>query len=905
MGDPGSALAVFPERSREAVRRAVDAAADAALKHIGNNGGVRTAEGLASTLSLSLPPPSPAVRGDVSLDAAKEAVHQYLRLKLTAALTGGASAGVPTSPPGHVRSAAPPLSPPHRTSAPQGAALPAVRLDNRMTAPAVSSSSPRGTQSSRVGEDGGGVPSPRQHQFPPRPASPLLDVLHPKSRSRTPPPRERPQPSAIRSGDGDGGSAQATLPAGHSLVSSVVAQVAQREEPPIASPSSPSARRGAPEAPPLRPGSIEALLQRERLPPPLPQFSPVIGSRTVPFTVASAMAAYAPPSRARSPSPVPSSILAARLAGPDPSRPQSPAQRDAIMALARAAAAQEQLQRAVAALSGGGGGGGGDPGAHSMPSAPHSHVGSSTGDSAARNTLHSVGQLLRVQLVKGGPQRGPEPMAMQAPPPAPAPVHIEQAEDETPQPDHAASAHVAAQPPPTEQQPSQVPSEPPAPPAARDTGLPGAVLSQVNAALAQAEARQEHRKQLLQAQQAQQLARQQAPVVLTVAPTAAAEIDGEPEKKHHEPESDGEDGGATSTMHVAIGSSAGGTPGLVMPPAAAAPAGWFSSLLCSTTRAPGGAVVVTPPVKPSASRGCLVRTGCFEPEEERDSAPYYAPPAAPRTAPQPAQVVHATENTAHASVKKNAVLAFAETHAPFSAPPPIFVPVLPVHQPAPQQHHVQQPAPAPAPRAEVEVVPANNAGTADAASIAAAALARARANAAAASVIAAAKATSDVITASTGVPQQNCVPAGAPSQQRPVGQPSAAYARARSPSPLPVPKGPLIPEVAQEVNVFMRAVERAASPRPPSPYQMPSPQTLLQNRRSPSPVPRPPLFAMQQAFPARAATPPPALNPVKPRPVTPTRRPVTPPPPNLDEDVAALMSKVDAANAARRSAFGK
>ena len=81
-----SPLDVFPARSREAVQRAVDAAVDAALRHVGSRVNAATAPQLASTLALSLPPPSPAVRGDVSLSAAQAAVHQYLRLRLNAAL---------------------------------------------------------------------------------------------------------------------------------------------------------------------------------------------------------------------------------------------------------------------------------------------------------------------------------------------------------------------------------------------------------------------------------------------------------------------------------------------------------------------------------------------------------------------------------------------------------------------------------------------------------------------------------------------------------------------------------------------------------------------------------------------------------------------------------------------------
>ena len=120
-----------------------------------------------------------------------------------------------------------------------------------------------------------------------------------------------------------------------------------------------------------------------------------------------------------------------------------------------------------------------------------------------------------------------------------------------------------------------------------------------------------------------------------------------------------------------------------------------------------------------------------------------------------------------------------------------------------------------------------------------------------------------------------------------------------------MPSGPLMPEVAQEVSVFMRAVKEASSRSnsplqqrvaSPMPYTMPRPGSF-------TPTPRAPQVAKPLAvLQPRSPTPPPAV-----RAATPPPKAVTPPPAvvlaALDEDVQAMMARVNASHAARRSAF--
>ena len=871
-----SPLDVFPARSREAVQRAVDAAVDAALRHVGSRVNAATAPQLASTLALSLPPPSPAVRGDVSLSAAQAAVHQYLRLRLNAALGGGGGSSPPQSPNARTTPAAASAPPSRgfdahpvvlgssgaahgsqRVAATPAATDPAVSILPRL-APSLNAAvlATRQAASPLPAVSGEREDSLALEGRPPS----SLDVLFPRrgQRSKTPTPGDEPPGhELLRPAPAVRGAAPPPALRGEAAVTQAAAAAAQvlPVSPPAPalyhqqalSPRGVQPRQGStPPPPPLRPGSLEAIHRGGM----------GLGAQP-PAPLSAAVAAVLPPNRGRSSSPVPAAMVAARYGAPAadmptgfyrpssplPGRPQSPAMQSAAMALARAAAAQEELQRAMLALSPGEQRGGqqGQPAAASLYRA-----GAPSNDVAARSALSDVEQLLRVTMVKGAPvpavpvmQAAPAMQAASAPAPVPVPVppavHTRQAQQQPP----VALVHdddVARQPPPAPPQvaPAQQPQSPPAAP---ESPAVRQAASMRDAAwrLSQTEARQKR--------------------VLVEVPDSSGHLEDEYDVKHHEPP-DSDPDEPSPPLAEKTGAAA---------PAKAASDGWFASLFPGNGSNARGCMAG---VMAATSQGCI--TAACE-TEDRDSAPYHAPRTAP--AAKDTALSGAAAKSNKAADMKTAVLAFAEAHAGGGdeRQPAAGLSQPAVAKSAPTPPAMQMPPPVqprPTPVAEPQyVVPLATPSPQSPASAAAAALARARAAAASASV----------------------GKAATPAASRPGGAPQS-----RS----PVPSGPLMPEVAAEVSVFMRAVKEASSrsnsPLPlravsPMPYTMPRPGSLTPTLRAP-----------------QIAVPLPVLKPRSPTP-PPAPRAATPPPAAvlaaLDDDVAAMMSRVNASHAARRSAF--
>jgi hypothetical protein len=865
MASPGPGpLDVFPARSREAVQRAVDAAVDAALRHVGSRVNAATAPQLASTLALSLPPPSPAVRGDVSLSDAQAAVRSYLRLRLNAALGGseqggGGSSSAPQSP--NARAAAVAAAQPSRVfyaqpavlgsggsahASPRVAARPAYTEPPAAGSPRLAPSPDAALLATRQ------APSPlpdvlgeREDPRPAEPARPAssLCVLTPRTaRSKTPVPGDKtPGPELPRPTPPARGMVPPQALRGGEAVTQVAVQAPvatpalYQQQQPLSGGMQP--RQGSAPPPPLRPGSIEAIQRGVGL------------SEQPPVPLSAAVAAVLPPTRGRATSPVPADMVAARYGAPSadmptgfyrsssplPGRPQSPAMQSAAMALARAAAAQEELQRAMSALSPGEE----CAGQHGQSALASLNRAAPSSDVAARSALTGVEQLLRVTMVKGAPvPAAPVMQAAPAPAPALAPVlpvvRTQQVQQQPPAVAPVQVDDVATQalPPPQmapAQQPEATPADPKSPAEKQAASMRDAARR-----LSQMEARQKR--------------------LLVEVSGGEVHVEEQFDLKRHEPECDPDE---PSPPAVKAGNAA--------PAAVKGSDGWFSSLFSSNGSNSRGCMAGVMAV---TSQGCI--TAACE-TEDRDTAPYYASRAVP--AVKDTALGGAAAKSSNAAEMKRAVLAFAEAHVGDDERHPA-VGLSPAEaKSAPMPPAVQPAMPRPMPVAEPQQV-ASPAGppARSPASAAAAALARARASAALAS-------TANVAT------------------------PAAPRTGSAAPSRSPAPSGPLMPEVAAEVSVFMRAVKEASSrsnsPLPqravsPMPYTMPRPGSI-------TPTPRAPHMAL----------PLPVLKPRSPTPPPPAARAATPPPAAvlaaLEDDVAAMMARlnasVNASHAARRSAF--